>query len=333
MLFEPFMRFLGHEKLRNAGFPDDCASNEDRESYCASLNQKMDFRGALQLATGDIVDDPAACKFWKNCINHFCGVWAQDSSEYTDVVLVRSQTKLDVHLNRKGGMRRLMAFDLVSERVAAATFSIQKRQVATSTKGNCVIYAFITSYLRVLMYEKILELAANGFVTLFTSTDSILFVGKRGNPVPLDVGHAFGCFKPVLPGGADIRTFSSVGPSNYLVEYNEAAGGRQQKVSVKGLTVTKTADNPLRARGLFKRMLDGLYDNREESVSLLQQRLRRVPKCKADLNCRDKWLLRQRVMLSFKFSTNPLKKRVLKKDVSGRYITRPFGFKPLAVRM
>lgn len=319
------MRSLGREKLRKAGFPGDCADSEEgRDLYCRNINKDMEFKGDMRLEPGDIVDDAAACKFWKNAICYFCGVWAMDSNEYTEVQLVHSATMLRTHMKREG-KANLVAWDLLSELVAAATFSIKKRKAATSRKGNCVINAFITSHLRVVMYRHIRTLAEAGYVTLFTSTDSLLFVGPKDLAIPLPIGSAHGQFKPVLPVGADIRTFLSVGPSNYLIAYTDATGQSQQKASVQGLTATRMASNPLLDRVLFKSMLDGLYEKRDCHVTLLQAQLRKV-------NKNGKFFLKQRVLLAHRFRSSPLKKRVLRREVtddgSTRYYTLPFGFKP-----
>ena len=134
--------------------------------------------------------------------------------------------------------------------------------------------AFVTSYARLVLYEKMEEVESirHGSL-LYFDTDSLIYYRKRSDR-QLECGDHLGQLKDEIASeygpSAFIRAFVTCGPKNYAYEVQLPSGETKSCIKTKGITLNRASLKLIN----YEHMLNAarVYANNEDA-----QQVRRVP--------------------------------------------------------
>ncbi len=194
------------------------------------MNKKMGFTGTnLQLSAEDFERCPEMREQFKIILNGMLGKLAQRPSEET-----LSYISSHEDLKKLAKKAEIINIGNVSNDFCEVT--IRKKEATEDTKGNCIIYAFVTARARIRLHQHLMELCRTGYKLYYTDCDSIIFTGNNSQNVPLPRGLAFGDFKPELGENTKISKFVCHGRKNFQILY-EKESQTKSVVKVKGLSL------------------------------------------------------------------------------------------------
>ena len=122
--------------------------------------------------------------------------------------------------------------NFVSDEVIEIHYENNESFIAPNSKTNVVIAAFTTAYSRLKLYDVLDQLQERA---LYYDTDSVIFVSKPGDSLPL-TGPYLGELTDALKGDY-ITTFISSGPENYCYRTNS----NKVETKIRGITLNCTA--------------------------------------------------------------------------------------------
>ena len=114
--------------------------------------------------------------------------------------------------------------NLVSDDIMEIRYEHTDNLIEADSKTNVVIAAFTTAYARLKLYDVMDMLQER---VLYCDTDSVIFVGKPGDPEP-PLGPYLGELTDELK-GEHITTFVSGGPKNYAYHTNTGKVGMKKR--------------------------------------------------------------------------------------------------------
>jgi hypothetical protein len=281
-ILRPFITILAFEKIRHSAYPNETWSLSEKKDYCKDLNQKMNFSSVVgrELTPDDVAPNKAMRELMKASLNSFIGFFSVNSQKQTHVQFVRTREEL-MKLWKQG---RVVNFDFSTASVLEVALSNENEK---PNRKTCIsIGSEITACSRLLIHSRIMQLAAKNCVLLKVSCDSLFFLIRRGQEIPLPMSEAFGCFRHVYKG--PILAFLQLGIKNYCVLFGDD-GRVETDVKISGLQLshflTETTLNFQFYRDTFHKLISKhlvrfdppkLYNIRNVTKKLKVQRVRRL---------------------------------------------------------
>jgi hypothetical protein len=221
----PFISLLAFEKIRHSPYPDENWGDAEKEVYCRDMSQRMGFL----LTPADICPNKAMRQLSKDALNSYIGFFSVNPQTKSRVQFVRTREEL-MKLARK---REIVNFDFCTPHVMEV--SLPNKTNKPNRKTCVTVGCEITACSRIVIHRRMLELVAQGCLILRLSCDSIFFLIKRGQEIPLPFSEAFGCFRHVYKG--TILGFLQLGVNNFCVLFGDN-GQIETDVKISGLQLS-----------------------------------------------------------------------------------------------
>ena len=195
-------------KQEASGYPKGCDAPEERAEYVAAWKR----REGIELEPGKISHNPGLRSLAKLLANSHWGKFGQrsDKSKVVYTADVSDYVKLmhDPHIQVQ---------DVVyANEESVAVYSKVKGEESDpgSARTNCVLAAYTTANARLRLYNAMERLDRR---VLYTDTDSIIYVHKRGEWNP-DTGDFLGDLKDEYP-RQELTQYVGLGAKNYAIRF------------------------------------------------------------------------------------------------------------------
>ena len=195
------------------------------------MNEDMGFLNTkLELSHRDFVENPNARQQFKLVLNSMLGKLAQKPlSEYSRFISDKKELdKVALDVSK---------IHTVTDNFCHISQRLEGRGI--NTKGNCVVYAFITARNRITLHKNMAELVRNGFELYYCDCDSIIFAGTKERSLPIPVGLSFGDFKEELGREKKIKHFYCLGRKQFKICVQESGSNKEEHfLKVKGISLS-----------------------------------------------------------------------------------------------
>ena len=191
----------------------------------------MGFVGTnLELKPEVLKPDSTQRQLYKNMMNSIIGKFSQRQC-FTNTRFVQSSEEIDDLLD--AGKETITDFHTISNDICELQTTPRTCQKMENRKGNPILTAFVTSLSRIDMHKNIMFLKKKQFRVLYTDTDSLIFCGKKGNPIPFDLNCGVGSFKHEFR--EKLTGFCCIAKKSYVVTTT-----RETETKVCGLSFSST---------------------------------------------------------------------------------------------
>ena len=209
-------------KQEASGYPKGCDTPEERSEYVAAWKQ----REGIELEPGKISHNPGLRSLAKLLANSHWGKFGQrsDKTKVSYTCDVSDYLKLlhDPHI-------QVQDVVYVNEESVAVYSKVKGEEIDPgSTRTNCVLAAYTTANARLRLYSVMERLGRRG---LYTDTDSIIYVHKRGEWNP-DTGDFLGDLKDEYP-HKELIQYVGLGAKNYAIRFADGTS----ECKVRGFTL------------------------------------------------------------------------------------------------
>ena len=209
-------------KQEASGYPKGCDTPEERSEYVAAWKR----REGIELETGKISHNPGLRSLAKLLANSHWGKFGQRSDKtkvsYTNVVSDYLKLMHDPHT-------QVQDVVYVNEESVAIYSKVKGEEIDPgSARTNCVLAAYTTANARLQLYGVMERLGRRG---LYTDTDSIIYVHKRGEWNP-DTGAFLGDLKDEYP-HKELIQYVGLGAKNYAIRFADGTS----ECKVRGFTL------------------------------------------------------------------------------------------------
>ena len=208
---------------------------------------------------------------------------------------------------------KIKDIEIIDEDVAQVSLeNILHKRNYINRNANCIIGTIIVDLAKIAVYEATKTLRENGCHVMYVNTDGIIFTRKRGSPIPLTIGNAYGEFLHQVPDGS-ITELIVTGSKSYAYWY----GSNKHCLRLSGFSLeSKLSQDSLNA-SIFKQHAKKFFEEFHVSkISVPQLR-----KCSS----RSMTFVKSQIQ-SNHFAANIFKKRILTKSGS-MYLTLPYGIR------
>jgi hypothetical protein len=301
---------LASEKLKVSNILKDVNQTE-QESFCHTINQKMNFLAEDCLNTDNVHPNEAQNAFYKNMMVSLFGRFALHSN-FSRHIFVRSAYEIAREAS-KPQSELIDIFEVSEEMCQIEIANVSK--IKPSSEGCLYITSEINALARKFIFEKseIIERAKG--IVLSIDTDAIIYALPPGVDDVLTYGPEFGSFKKVL-GNVEIQKFFSLGPRNYSLGYRDANGCDKSIVKVKGLTLSSANNSNILDIKTYNDFVEKRFQNERDNIFIPQMR-KKIDKQKKTFND---------ILTKFDFSNEMhVKRYCLSNDKT--FKTYPFGYK------
>ncbi|XP_035226307.1 uncharacterized protein LOC118198678 [Stegodyphus dumicola] len=204
-LFKSYIDLFLKIKQESSGWPAECRSEEQKESYIKEYLQKEGIR----LDSLEIAKNPGRRQVAKLALNSFWGRWGMNINK-VQLTFVNSVPQFNKILHDSTKNVKDVCFP--NEEVAAIWWEKTDKFVSQDTTTNVFLAAFTTAWARLKLYSEMEKLDR---AVLYHDTDSIIYAQDGNNDPP--IGNFLGEFTDELDGDT-ITKFVSGGPKNYAFE-------------------------------------------------------------------------------------------------------------------
>ena len=209
-------------KQEASGYPKGCDTPEDRSEYVTAWKR----REGIELEPGKISHNPGLRSLAKLLANSHWGKFGQRSDKtkvtYTSDVSDYIKLMHDSHI-------QVQDVVYANEESVAVCSEVKGEEIDPgSTRTNCVLAAYTTANARLRLYSVMERL---GRRALYTDTDSIIYVHKRGEWNP-DTGDFLGDLKDEYP-HKELTQYVGLGAKNYAMRFADDTS----ECKVRGFTL------------------------------------------------------------------------------------------------
>lgn len=200
-------------QIRNAGFPSEVKTEEDKRRYCEKVNEKMEFfHPDLKLTVANVCDNRQLRDAFKLGSNSLLGKLSQDS-DFDQQVNLSNQEDLDALFYDEH--KSIVDIIPVSSHVIQARVKSRPGFNRPNKKGSVILGAYVTASARIEMYSYFMKCLEANITIAYTDTDSMILAVPNGVEIPVPFGNCYGEFKHEVVG--NIKEFHSLGPKNYCI--------------------------------------------------------------------------------------------------------------------
>ncbi len=230
-------------KIESLGFPDDCATNELKQTYIDNQNAMYHFESPLEVAS--VVKNASICTLAKTTINSFWGRWGMNTNKGEMVIMSDYIELLKLHNNPNIILGQVID---ITPKSFMVTYQFEDEDAPIQGNLSLAIAIFTTCYARLHLYEQALEKLRPEQI-LYYDTDSVIWVQKQGWGT-LEMGEKVGQFKDELSdkygSGSYISKFFCRGPKSYGYEIVNIDG-----IKIDSTCLAKGVNFSSRSREVF----------------------------------------------------------------------------------
>jgi len=308
-IFKSFMQLLGSERIKNAGGLDNLSTELEKQKYCDHINQSLQLPEAFKLTTSNVTNCPLKKELFKRMLNSVIGKLAQKKT-FTQTVFVSSQYQIE----EKAKKNEILSLFNISDSICQLNLKPDKFHEPSNLDANIYIAAEINARARCIIYDHLIEVKkANGKV-FAVDTDSLFFSLDSQVKNPLKISDCFGEFKNVIS-PENIIGFTSLGPRNYNIHFEDSQGQIKNVLKVKGVSLKSHVLGSSISQEKYLDFVDSYFKEQYKSIVIPQVRM-----LKAKVN------KPVQTLRPFSFTNDLYIKRYVK-DASGCYQTYPYGYK------
>ncbi|MGL5746775.1 MAG: DNA polymerase [Weissella cibaria] len=225
-LFTGYVKTFLKFKQEASGFPSHVVTDVDKRAY---IDDYLDKEG-IELDIEKITHNPAKRSITKLILNSLWGRFSLRANLGSTEFLTEPEQFARYIF---GSDYVIKHFSFVSDAVAVIQWSYAAQDAGRTRDVNVFIGAFTTAYARLELYNLLEKLDRR---VIYTDTDSVVFVSKKGDWMP-ETGSYLGQLTNELDPDDLILEFCSSGPKSY--GFRTAKG----KVCLKAKGITLTAEN------------------------------------------------------------------------------------------
>ena len=311
LIFKKMMQLLMKKKVMYSGFPADCITQHDKQSYCDAVNRKLELDEENKLTVPNICEDPARKKYYKLLSCSVLGKMGQ-SNIFPEDLYIQNPSQLEPLLDSTAGV--ISDIELINPDVLYCRFQRNKNNYTPNRSGNCAVAAFITAYARVKMHKAVMSLVNQSDIKVYSvEADAVAFSKRVGTSLPVRTGSQIGDFRIEYN---EIMHYSSLGAKTSCVHYVQNSEIKSI-VKVKGLNLKgKLASNSVNLDTYAKQVSD-LVKGIKSHIKVPQSRqYTKFSTCTSRMT-----------MKEFIFSNFILKNRKLLRLENGSISYYPYGYK------
>ncbi len=191
------------------------------EADLNEINERLQFfKTPLELKPSDFEENPRLREHFKLMLNAGLGKLAQRKKKSKNFFVSEAE-----EISQISNEEEILNIFDISDSLCHISTSAKKSDVALSNLGilsqnensNPILYAFITARTRILLHQNIMKLCEKNFTVYYCDCDGLFFTGKKGQPLPLDIGACFGQFRAQFGKDCSIQSFVSHGRKNYKI--------------------------------------------------------------------------------------------------------------------
>lgn len=299
-LFRDYIKTFYKVKIANKGFPKECDTAEEKQSYCRKINEEND----IDLNVSDFQNNPGMKNTAKYLINSLWGKLAikpgkcqtkfiNDPADYFQMVFNNPFIEIDDVM-------------MVSEEMVCISYKEIDKLPSSFT--NVVLASMVTSYARCWLYSLMDKLHPSQLN--YADTDSVNYITAPGLPY-LELGCKLGSLTDDIVDNFQVKdcvqTWVATGNKSYA--YNLKKNPELSMVKVKGFTLN-LACNAIDVD--FKQMVDIILLHPSTTIDVEQRPLFVKDKKHAEIYTK-------RRFKKFKFQYD-------NKVILRNFQTRPYGF-------
>ncbi len=181
------------------------------------MNERMGFEGSpLELKEEDFQENENMRQHFKLMLNAGLGKLAQQAGQNETQFV---STHKDI--SKLWEEQEITDIFGISDSLCQVNTKRKVGRNIVPSSSNPIIYAMITARTRILLHKSITLLERNNMNVYYCDCDSILFTANDSDPVPLDIGLAFGQFRSELGDSAKILSFEAHGRKNFRLTYKK----------------------------------------------------------------------------------------------------------------
>ncbi len=165
---------------------------------------------------------------YKGMMNSIIGKFAQ-RQDYPTTKYISQAEEIDKIFAE--GKEEISNFQTIGGDICELQISPLSPSNSPNRKSNPIITAFVTSLSRIDMHENILLLKKKQFKPVYTDTDSLIFIGQKGNSIPFQINGGLGFFKPEFE--SKLNGFCCIGKKSYAITCENAA---KAEIKICGLS-------------------------------------------------------------------------------------------------
>jgi len=310
-IFQSFMQLLGSERLKNSGGLENLKSNEEKQMYCDRINENMGLPDSIKLTPFNVSDCPLKKQLFKIMLNSVIGKLAQKKT-FTTTYFASSQFQIEEEASKS----EILSFFNISENVCQINLRRIKSHHFPDRDSNVYIAAEINARARCIIYDHLKEIKkANGRVYA-VDTDCLFFSLDKGTKNPLKISDCFGEFKNVIE-PTKIIAFSSLGPRNYNIHFEDEEGKIKNMLKVKGVSLKSDILKSVISQEQYLDFVDCHFKEQFKSIVVPQVRMLKANVAKP-----------MQLLRSISFKNDLCLKRYVKvKDATECYQSYPYGYK------
>lgn len=271
-LFVEYMDMWLKIKFEASGWPIDCVTEEQQESYINIIKSK----NGIILEKEKIIFNPALRYISKIMLNSFWGKLAQKPNKKKTEIVSTYDEYWKLLLDPK---KEISGITEVNEHQLALNWAF--KDINDSNPGNYIlsIAAYVTAYARLELYEKIdlLETSSPECV-LYFDTDSIIYIRNNINYSTIKCGDFLGELKDEIKSnyGKDSKCikFVSLGPKNYAYQVITKDNKIIEEFKIKGITFNEKTSNKLKFDKMIEMANAYIQTNNEIKMTLPQLQIR-----------------------------------------------------------
>lgn len=269
-LFRNYVAILGYEKIKASGLPSNV---EDKDLYCKELNSKMNLENiGLSLSPDCITFDQQKRDFFKSALNSFLGKFSQKCDKPLHKIVSSEEEISDYFYGKTFEITDIFALNKFF-----CQLEVKKKRLTLckpNRRTNCVIGSHVVAYARQFMHEKMIEINLAGGRLFYSDCDSLIFSLKKNQTMPLKISPAFGDFKYEIDPKFTIKSFYTLGPKNFAMQYADLEGNYRNSVRLRGVTLSNVFNETLIDTKIYEFYLQQSMKQKRTNVSIPQVRFR-----------------------------------------------------------
>jgi len=227
-ILKKFITILNYNKIKHSSYLDG-KSQQEKQSYCNYLNEKMNFREPFLLNPDD-ESDQFRKHLFKMASNSLFGKLQQRKDKINTHMITDDDDLNSFILEHSKEIQSIQCFE---DRICQVSVKPKQSEIKNSIETNCYLGSQIVANARIFFYKQIQKVLESKGKLFYIDTDCIFFSISKNSKNPLTMSDATGDFKHVYQNVSD---FYCLGPKNYIVAFVEN-GQIKTSTKVRGLNL------------------------------------------------------------------------------------------------
>eukprot|EP00732_Lithocolla_globosa_P000325 Lithocolla_globosa_v1_NODE_91_length_6522_cov_117.886655.p1 type:complete len:715 gc:universal NODE_91_length_6522_cov_117.886655:127-2271(+) len=246
-------------KQEASGYPTGCDTDERKNNYIKEYEKCM----GIKLDKDNIKYNAGMRAVAKLCLNSLWGKFIQRLNQVQKKFVSNTCEFYDLIFDKT---KNIGLINIINDECIEVSFCNKNEFVESTNNTNVYVGCFTTAHARMRLYT---ELQLLGDRALYCDTDSIIYVGRKGEYC-IPTGENLGEWKDEFDGSHAIK-FLSTGPKSYYYKLNECPKSCKkckgldsecsnlEECKIKGFTLNHENSVKLNGNGL-EQIIDGVVD-------------------------------------------------------------------------